>query len=100
MNKDNTLSIQEVRRDLAGFFDLLAKGKTITVIAHSKPLVTVQSQRSDSEVEKAKNRRQVDRILQAAEEARKSSRGTLDPNKSFKEMYYEDMAKKYGISRR
>lgn len=97
MNKDNTLSIQEVRRDLAGFFDLLAQGKTITVIAHSKPLVTVRSEQTDS---KAENRRKVAEFLAAAAEARKQSKGTLDPNKSFKEMYYEDMAKKYGISGR
>jgi hypothetical protein len=37
-------------------------------------------------------------MLAYAKLARGSAQATLDPAKSYKELYAEDMAKKYGIS--
>ena len=94
MNKDNTISLQEVRRDPLGFLRQIKKGKKLTVIYHSKPFATVMSadnQRS-SQVKSTK------RLLQYAELARESDQKSVDSTKSYKELYGEDMTKKHGIS--
>lgn len=94
MNRDNTISLQEVRKDPLGFFNQVNKGKRITVIYHSKPLATVVS--ADSKV--YGQPRSIKRMLQYADLANKSAKIASDSNKSYKEIYAEDMAKKYGIS--
>lgn len=94
MNKDNTISLQEVRKDPLGFLQQINTGMTMTVIYHSKPLVTVTS--ADSLT--PKHIRSTKHLLEYAELARNSAKGTLDPAKTYKQLYSEDMAKKYGIS--
>ncbi len=94
MNK--TISMQEIRKDVPGFLERIAAGDTITVIYHSRPLVTVQKQAEIAE----DPREQVKRILAASEKARASAKGTLDPNKTIKQLYAETAGEKYGIRRR
>ena len=94
MNTANTISVQELRRDPLGFIDKLKRGDTITVIYHSRPYATVQSVQSTEQ----KREPTAESFLAAAAKARKSGSGKVHPTRSFKEMYYEDMAKKYGLS--
>lgn len=94
MNKDNTISLQEVRKDPLGFLQQIITGKTMTVIYHSKPLVTVTS--ADARV--PQHPKSTKHLLKYAEFARNSAKVTLNPKKSYKQLYSEDMAKKYGIS--
>ena len=94
MNKDNTISIQEVRRDPLGFLRQVNNGKSMTVIYHSRPFATVIS--VDTKVTgQPKSTKQ---LLQYAKLARNSAKLTLDSSKSYKELYYKDKAIKYGIS--
>lgn len=95
MNKDNTISLQEVRKDPLGFLEQINAGKTLTVIYHSKPFATVTS----ADTQTAQQPKSTKRMLKYAELARNSAQVSLDDaKKSYKEMYSEDMAKKYGIS--
>lgn len=94
MNKDSTISLQEVRKDPLGFLSQVNKGKKITVIYHSKPFATVMS--ADARV--ASQSKGTKHLLEYARLARNSAKLTLDSTKSHKELYYEDKADKYGIS--
>lgn len=94
MNKDNTVSIQEVRKDPLGFLEKINMGKTLTVIYHSKPFASVKSANSKNH----SHAKSTKLMLEYAELARNSSGATLDHKKSYKEIYSEDMADKYGIS--
>lgn len=94
MDKDSTISLQEVRKDPLGFLKQVNKGKRITVIYHSKPLATVVS--ADSNV--YGQSKSIKRMLQYADLASKSAKVAVDGSKSYKEIYSEDMAKKYGVS--
>ncbi len=94
MNKDNTISLQEVRKDPLGFLTQLNKGKKMTVIYHSKPFATVMS--ADKKV--TSQLKSTKQLLQYAKLARNSAKLTLNNTKTYKELYYEDKAKKYGIS--
>lgn len=94
MNKDNTISVQEVRKDPLGFLSQINKGKKMTVIYHSKPLVTVMSVDGQA----SSQPKSTEHMLQYAKLARDSAKATLDSTKSYKELYSESMAKKYGVS--
>ena len=94
MNNDNTISIQEVRKNPVGFLRQLNKGKKITVIYHSKPYATVISADTISS-EQLKSSKA---LLKYANQARDSAKVTLDTTKTYKQLYSEDMSKKYGIS--
>jgi antitoxin (DNA-binding transcriptional repressor) of toxin-antitoxin stability system len=94
MDKDNTISLQEVRKDPLGFLKQVNKGKRMTVIYHSKPFATVMS--ADTKV--TSQPKSTKQLLQYAKLARNSAKLTLDNTKIYKELYYEDKAKKYGIS--
>ena len=94
MDRNNTISLQEVRKDPLGFLNQINKGKRITVIYHSKPLATVVSAYSKAYGQT----RSIKRMLQYADLANKSAKTAIDSSKSYKEIYAEDMAKKYGVS--
>lgn len=94
MNKDNTISVQEVRKDPLGFLRQIKKGKKMTVIYHSKPFATVMS----ADKQPNNQARNTKRMLEYAALARSSAKIKLDATKSYKELYSEDMAKKHGIS--
>jgi prevent-host-death family protein len=93
MNK-NTITVQELRRDPVGFLRQVNKGKTMTVIYRSKPLAVVTSAEEDVSTPK----KDVKRMLEYAELARKSAKTPLDPNMNYKEAYHQDVAKKYDVS--
>ncbi|MHB1864970.1 MAG: hypothetical protein ACYCPS_02280 [Candidatus Saccharimonadales bacterium] len=94
MDKDSTISLQEVRRDPVGFLRQVNQGKRMTVIYHSKPFATVVS--ADIKVtSQPKNTKQ---LLQYAKLARDSAELALDNTKTHKELYFEDKAKEYVIS--
>lgn len=94
MNKDNSISVQEIRKNPLAFLRQIKKGKKLTVIYHSKPFATVMSADSPNtgQVKSTK------RMLEYAQLARSSAQLQLDSTKSYKELFSEDMAKKYGIS--
>ena len=94
MDKNNTISVQEVRKDPLGFLDKINKGRKMTVIYHSKPFATVMSADNQS----SNQSRSTKHLLQFAKLARDSAKVTFDSTKNYKELYSEDMAKKYGIS--
>jgi prevent-host-death family protein len=94
MNKNNTITIQELRLDPVGFLRQVNRGKTITVIYRSKPLAVVAS----AEEKTSSTSKNIQRMLEYAELTRKSAKKPLDPGMSYKEAYRQDMAKKYDIS--
>jgi antitoxin (DNA-binding transcriptional repressor) of toxin-antitoxin stability system len=90
----NTISIQEVRKDPLAFLRQINEGKTLVVIYHSKPYATVMSANAGIMQEHKSTKR----MLAYAKLAREKAKPTLDSAKSYKELYAEDMAKKYDIS--
>jgi|GEM_PF-2480320 len=94
MNRQNTISIQEVRKDPLAFLRQINEGKTMVVIYHSKPFATVVSAESTVSRESKSTKR----MLEYAKLARDSAHNPISPTKSYKELYADDMANKYGIS--
>ena len=93
MDKNSTITIQELRRDPAGFLRQVNRGKTVTVIYHSKPFAVVQSANK-----KAPRKKSIQRMLEYAELARSSAKAPLDPAVDYKRVYHQDMAKKHDVS--
>jgi hypothetical protein len=94
MDKHDTISLQEVRKDPLSFLRQINEGKTLVVIYHSKPFATVRSA-DTALVSQPKSTKQ---MLEYARQARNHARALNTDGKSFNELYSEDMAKKYGIS--
>ena len=94
MNKNNTITIQELRRDPVGFLRQVNSGKTMTVIYRSKPLAVV----TNAEKKTKPTSKNIQRMLEYAELARMSAKTPLDPGMNYKEAYHQDMAKKHDIS--
>jgi len=94
MDKNHTITIQEVRRDPVAFLQQLNRGKVITVIYRSKPFSVVRSAK-DQSFNDATN---VKRMLQYAELVRKSVKNPLEPAIDYKATYQHDMAQKYDVS--
>ncbi|HSH18019.1 MAG TPA: hypothetical protein VK978_01410 [Candidatus Saccharimonadales bacterium] len=94
------INTQEIRRDLLGFLQELANGQRYVVLNRSKPIVTLQGERT--EPSPAEARRRIQAFLDAAATARASATITANMNTdtSYKDLYYDDMAEKYGISGR
>jgi antitoxin (DNA-binding transcriptional repressor) of toxin-antitoxin stability system len=88
--KTATISTKEIRNDLEGFLKRIRNGQTIQVMYRSKPLVTVTAaQQNDGlPAPDAGTPAAAKRAIEAAK--RLSNRPTtLDPNKSFKQLYEE-----------
>ena len=88
--KYTTISTKEIRSDLEGFLMRLKRGQTIQVLYRSRPLVTLTAAAekdkylsTDAGTFQA-GRRSV-RFVQSLPERKP----TLDPHKSFKELYDE-----------
>lgn len=94
MGMQNTISLQEVRRDPLAFLRQINEGKTLVVIYHSKPYATVTSANADIIYQQKSTKR----MLAYAKLARDTAKTTLDPAKSYKELYADDVGKKYDIS--
>jgi hypothetical protein len=94
MNKQDTISLQEVRKDPLSFLRQINQGKTLVVIYHSKPFATVRSA-DTALVSRPKSTKQ---MLEYARQARSHSKSLDTDDKSLKQLYADDMAKKYGIS--
>lgn len=94
MNKDATITIQELRRDPVGFLRQVNRGKTITVIYRSKPFAVVTSASEKT----GQSTKSIKRMLEFAELARNSAKTPLSPSLSYKDAYYQAMAKKYDLS--
>ncbi|MGH7195683.1 MAG: hypothetical protein ACREGA_02790 [Candidatus Saccharimonadales bacterium] len=87
-----TISMQELRKDPLGFLRQINEGKEVKVIYHSREFATVKSSKPAI---KPKTPRSAQYYLDLAAEAHASAKGTLDPNKSIKQLYAETMAEKY-----
>ncbi len=86
--------MQEVRQNLPNFLERIANGATITVIYHSKPLVTLTSSQPNTVISGPKG---TQHFLDVANKAHKTAKGALNPNKSIKQLYTETMNQKYGV---
>ena len=89
------MTIQELRRDPVGFLRQVNRGKTMTIIYRSKPFAVVTSAEEKVTQRSPKN---IQRMLEFAELARKSAKTPLDPSINYKEAYQQDLTKKYDIS--
>ena len=94
MNKEDTISLQEVRKNPLGFLKQINNGKRMTVIYHSKPFATVVS----ADLKMNNQTKSTKQLLQYAKLVRDSAKVTLDTSKTYKELYYDDNIKKYDIS--
>lgn len=94
MDKNDTVTIQELRRDPVGFLRRVNKGKTITVIYRSRPFAVV----TGTTVGKNQNPKSMKRMLEYAELVRGSVKAPLDPGMNYKDVYSQDMSKKYDLS--
>ena len=88
MNAQNTITIQEVRRNLPSFLERLNKGEILTVTAHSRPVVTIKAE--DGQHRSAQNAK----FLESVRTARSHATRTLDPAKSYKQLYADSIANK------
>lgn len=95
------ISIQQIRDDPNSFVDGMARGKIYTVVRRSKMVATVGLKNSLPEkTVKPGSKEAVKKSIEIAKRIQRTHKPLLDPNKSYKELYYEGMAKKYGISGR
>lgn len=94
MDKSNTITIQELRRDPVRFLRQVNRGKTVTVIYRSKPFAVVTS----AEEKAPQSPKTIQRMLEYAELVRNSAKTPLDPGMDYKQAYRQDMTNKYGIS--
>jgi antitoxin (DNA-binding transcriptional repressor) of toxin-antitoxin stability system len=98
MNSPQFITIQEVRRNLPRVLRDIAAGRSYTVISRSEPIVTLQRTKTDDAPYEATSA--MERMLAAGAEARKQSTAGLihlPKDVSYKELYAQDMAKKYGV---
>jgi len=98
MNKNNTITIQELRRDPVGFLRQVNRGKTMTVIYRSKPLAVVTSAEEKPKEKSTSSSKNIQRMLEYAELARMSTKTPLEPGMNYKDAYHQNMARKYDIS--
>lgn len=91
MSKITYISTSEIRKDLVGFFKRLEPGKEVVVLNRSKPVVSIRNAAS------AYPRKSSKEMLKIAQKIRSQAKGSLDPDKSIKDLYWEAMAKKYDI---
>lgn len=94
MDKQDTISLQEVRKDPVSFLRQINEGKTLVVIYHLKPFATVRS----ADTALVPQPKSTKRMLEYARQARNQAKALDTDGNSFKELYAEDIAKKYGIS--
>ncbi|OGL30383.1 hypothetical protein A3F37_00715 [Candidatus Saccharibacteria bacterium RIFCSPHIGHO2_12_FULL_41_12] len=93
------ISVQQIRDDLNGFVDGLAEGKKYTILRRSKKIVSVARETNKKPESHAPGSHEsIMSSLDLASQARKQAKVSLDPKKSYKELYYEDKAKQYGLS--
>ena len=97
MSNISYISTNEIRKDLVGFLQSLASGQTYTVLHRSKPLVTV-SGTNNSSINNAKTN--TEDLLALLALARAQAKNTIDPNLSYKELYYQAVAAKHDLPRR
>ncbi len=98
MNSPQYITIQEVRRNLPRVLRDIAAGRSYTVISRSEPIVTLQRSKTKDAPYEATSA--MERMLAAGAEARKQSAASstrLPKEVSYKELYAQDMAKKYGV---
>jgi len=84
------ISTKEIRNDLEGFLKELKSGQTFQVIYRSKPLVTLAAKEPVDEYT-AKDAGTPAAAKRSIEFVKRlpPRKPTLDPNKSFKELYEE-----------
>lgn len=83
-----TINTKEIRNDLTGFLRQLKNGQTIQVLHRSKPLVTLTAKPSRSQFESADAGTPAAAKHSAAFiRSLPKRKSTLDPGKSFKELY-------------
>ncbi|MFZ1248743.1 MAG: hypothetical protein WAQ24_00275 [Candidatus Saccharimonadales bacterium] len=98
MSMPQFITIQEVRRNLPRVLRDIAAGRSYTVISRSEPIVTLQRKKTDDDSHEVSGA--IKRMLAAGAEARKQSATSsyhLPKDASYKDIYAEDMAKKYGV---
>lgn len=100
MSKPSYINTHEIRQDLMGFLRSLANGQQYVVLNRSKPVVTLSGKRAAAS--QADARQNMKEFLEIAAKIRaqieaNGGKNAIPPGKTYKDVYYEDMAKKYGL---
>jgi antitoxin (DNA-binding transcriptional repressor) of toxin-antitoxin stability system len=100
MSKVSYINTYEIRKDLMGFLKSLANGQQYVVLNRSKPVVTLSGK--GAKTSQANARQNMKEFLEAAAKIRaqaeaNGAKDAIPQGKTYKDVYYEDMAKKYGL---
>ena len=90
------INTQEIRNNLVGFLKSLESGEEVVVLNRSKVIARLNRPRDASKMKGG-----VAQMLDAADTIHRTNRitpGSLGPTESYKTRYYQDKAKKYGVS--
>ena len=96
MSDIHYINTQEIRKDLVGFLKSLEAGEEVAVLNRSK--VIARLNRSRNTVRVAGGVRQMLDIADEIHRTTSKNPSGLGATESYKERYYNDMAKKYDIS--
>lgn len=88
------INTQEIRKDLHGFLKSVESGREVVVLNRSKAIARLNRKTDQAATAKAA-RKNMQEFLAVAAKARRQAKGTLDPNKSIKELYAETISEKY-----
>lgn len=91
MSDINYISTDQIRKDLVGFLKGLESGREVAVLNRSKVIAHLNQKPETYKKDSVK------RMLEIADEIRAQAKPVYDPNKSIKELYWEDMNQKYDI---
>ena len=96
MSDINYINTDEIRKNLVGFLKSLESGEEVAVLNRSKVIARLNRPRHST-----KGSGSVAQMLVVADEIHRSTKklpGRLGTMESYKQRYYKDTAKKYGIS--
>ena len=96
MSDIHYINTQEIRKDLAGFLKSLETGEEVAVLNRSK--VIARLNRSGPEFRRPGGARQMLDIASRIQATTVKKPGGLGATESYKDRYYKDTAKKYGLS--
>jgi antitoxin (DNA-binding transcriptional repressor) of toxin-antitoxin stability system len=96
MSDIHYINTQDIRRNLVGFLKSLESGQEVVVLNRSKVVARLNKSNSTP-----KNMGGVKQMLASADKIHRTvnkGQESLGSTESYKERYYKDMAKKYGVS--
>lgn len=96
-----TITAKELRDNLGKIVERVQRGETIQVTYRSKPAFTLNNKLGHTKTLKPGTSLATREFLRKAKLLRSKAdlRTQLEAGKSYKEIYYQDMAKKYGFEK-